>query len=162
MWLMRTSTWCLQSRHNRKVHPWLVSVNDIVYRCYKMYVRCYKMSWTWNLTAAPDRTETRSGLDGSPRVAPITSSTVLRPSNTSSQRPSGNMLPFTLYSWHVSVVMVRPGGTERPMLDISARLAPFPPSCHSFSCNHIDVSLHTYCSDGYVHTFSRHHHPGCW
>ena len=26
-----------------------------------------------------------------------------------------------------SVVTVKPGGTERPMEDISARLAPFPP-----------------------------------
>jgi hypothetical protein len=29
------------------------------------------------------------------------------------------------------VVMVNPGGTERPMLAISARFAPFPPSCHN-------------------------------
>lgn len=37
--------------------------------------------------------------------------------------------PFAWKSAHVSVVMVRPGGTESPIRDISARLAPLPPSC---------------------------------
>lgn len=38
-------------------------------------------------------------------------------------------LPFSWNSRQVSVVMVRPGGTDRPMRDISARFAPLPPSC---------------------------------
>src|ERR1044071_959969 len=36
--------------------------------------------------------------------------------------------PVTRYSLHASVVMMKPGGTGRPRLVISARLAPLPPS----------------------------------
>src|SRR4029078_4310136 len=36
--------------------------------------------------------------------------------------------PVTRYSWHASVVMMKPGGTGKPRLVISARLAPLPPS----------------------------------
>src|SRR6202007_135373 len=47
---------------------------------------------------------------------------------TSSIRPSGNLLPLAEYSLQVPVVIVNPGGTGRPILLISARLAPLPPS----------------------------------
>src|SRR4029450_2786589 len=41
---------------------------------------------------------------------------------------SGGSLPVVRYVVQASVVMVNPGGTGRPRLVISARLAPLPPS----------------------------------
>ena len=43
-------------------------------------------------------------------------------------RDRGKVLPALKYSLQVSVVRVSPGGTGRPMLVISARLAPLPPN----------------------------------
>ena len=40
----------------------------------------------------------------------------------------GSVRPALLHSSHVSVVIVKPGGTGMPMTLISARLAPLPPS----------------------------------
>ncbi len=46
-----------------------------------------------------------------------------------SSAPSGHVLSALAYSMQVWHVMVKPGGTGSPMLAISARLAPLPPSC---------------------------------
>lgn len=46
----------------------------------------------------------------------------------SSQRPCGRERPASWYCWQASVDTVNPGGTDSPMLDISARFAPLPPS----------------------------------
>src|SRR5688572_14056482 len=77
---------------------------------------------------APDRTATSSGFDGSPNSFPAARSTLARFVRTSSINPRGSFWPRSLYSLHVSVVIVKPGGTGRPMLVMSARFAPFPPS----------------------------------
>src|SRR5215468_2834171 len=77
---------------------------------------------------APERTETSSGSASSPRRLPIFPSSASRAGATSSIRPSGSRSPPAMYALHASVVMVKPGGTGRPRLVISARLAPFPPS----------------------------------
>lgn len=55
-------------------------------------------------------------------------STHSNPSTISSHNPSGNFFPTCWYSWHASVDIVSPGGTDSPMLAISARFAPFPPN----------------------------------
>ncbi len=44
-------------------------------------------------SAAPERTERRSGAAASPNVAPATASTPLSASSTSSQRPGGSAPP---------------------------------------------------------------------
>ena len=63
---------------------------------------------------APERTETRSGLAGSPKPLPVRRSTSLTASRTSCQRPSGSCSPAAKKSLHASVVIVKPGGTGRP------------------------------------------------
>ena len=78
-------------------------------------------------TAAPDLTERSKGSAGSPSFFPMHFSTNFRPSSISSQHPAGSSPPFSWNAAHVSVVTVKPAGTERPMRFISARLAPLPP-----------------------------------
>ncbi len=78
-------------------------------------------------TAAPDRTETSSGSSAWPSFFPIfccSRSTWWSISSTS----SGGTDPVARYARQASAVMVKPGGTGRPRLVISARFAPFPPS----------------------------------
>ena len=82
---------------------------------------------------APERTETSSGSSASPRRLPMRSSRSARYSAMVSRAPSGHTLPALAYSMQVWQVMVNPGGTGRPMLAISARLAPLPPSTHFMS-----------------------------
>mmetsp|Transcript_31795 Transcript_31795/g.75506 ORF Transcript_31795/g.75506 Transcript_31795/m.75506 type:complete len:204 (+) Transcript_31795:2096-2707(+) len=79
-------------------------------------------------TAAPERTDRRRGLLGSPSFVPISCSTSFKPAMTSSHTPAGSVESFSWKAAQVSVVIVKPGGTERPMAHISARLAPLPPS----------------------------------
>ena len=77
-------------------------------------------------TAAPERTETSSGFDVSPKARFVSFSSVATLRFTSSIRPAGS-LPDALYAAHCSVVMVKPGGTGRPIELMSARFAPLPP-----------------------------------
>src|ERR1017187_1982459 len=77
---------------------------------------------------APERTETRSGFDGSPNFLPSNFSILATAVLTSASRSFGNLPPALLNSVQTSVVMVNPGGTGTPMLVISARFAPLPPS----------------------------------
>lgn len=86
------------------------------------------MNWSIS-TAAPERTETRSGREASPNFRSISASMPLSPSSISSHSPAGSRRPPSWYSWHASVDTVNPGGTDRPTLAISAKFAPFPPSC---------------------------------
>jgi len=79
------------------------------------------------LTAAPLRTETRSGSSGSPNRNPMSCSSFFRLASISSASPGGQALPCWGSSEHTSALMVKPGGTGIPMLVISARLAPLPP-----------------------------------
>ena len=76
---------------------------------------------------APDLTLTSSGSAGSPSCRPIFFSSCRRCSLTSSARPAGTA-PSRRYWRQASVVMMKPGGTGRPRLVISARFAPLPPS----------------------------------
>uniref|UniRef100_A0A0E0ITX9 Uncharacterized protein n=1 Tax=Oryza nivara TaxID=4536 RepID=A0A0E0ITX9_ORYNI len=71
-------------------------------------------------TAAPERTERRSGRRGSPRTAPMLPSTQVSAARISSHSPAG--IAFCAwYCWHASVDTVNPGGTDSPMLAISAK-----------------------------------------
>src|SRR3990172_7350117 len=78
-------------------------------------------------TRAPDRTDTRSGLAGSPKRRLVADSSRRRLVTTSSHMPSGCRFSRLKYSTHASVVIVKPGGTGMPRLVISARSHPFPP-----------------------------------
>ena len=80
------------------------------------------------LMAAPDRTERRRGVSGSPSFLFMSFSTMRSFCRHWSQTPLGSTLPWSLKALHTSVVMVSPGGTERPIVLISAKLAPLPPS----------------------------------
>ncbi len=79
-------------------------------------------------TRAPERTETRSGLSGSPKLLPVSASTFFSAARSSASSARGSFMPARVYSAQTSVVIVKPGGTGIPMFDISARPAPFPPS----------------------------------
>ena len=83
--------------------------------------------------AAPDRTETSNGSASSPRRLPISASRAARAWATSSMSPSGILLPAAMYALQASVVIVKPGGTGRPRLVISARFAPLPPRRYFWS-----------------------------
>ena len=76
---------------------------------------------------APDRTDTSSGSSGSPSFFPRAASSAARCSATSASNPAGTV-PAARYARHASVEIVNPGGTGSPILTISARLAPLPPS----------------------------------
>ena len=76
---------------------------------------------------APERTETSRGFLASPNRRPIFFSSAFMCRETSSMTPSGRP-PWRRCSLQASVVMVNPGGTGRPRLVISPRLAPLPPS----------------------------------
>ena len=76
---------------------------------------------------APLRTDTSKGSLGSPKVLPISRSRRAKCSLTSSRRPGGRT-PVARKCRQASVVIVKPGGTGKPRFDISARLAPLPPS----------------------------------
>ena len=76
---------------------------------------------------APDRTDTSSGSSGSPSRRPIAFSIASRCADTSPASSAGS-LPVVRKVVQASVVIVNPGGTGRPRLVISARLAPLPPS----------------------------------
>ena len=79
-------------------------------------------------TGEPDRTETRSGSSGSPRLLPPQrSSRAARCLDTSSDRPSGHAPPPARYARQAPVVTVNPSGTGSPIEVISASSAPFPP-----------------------------------
>src|SRR2546422_7264545 len=75
---------------------------------------------------APLRTETRSGLFGSPRRRCALVSTLLRAVAIWAFNPGGNFPAFE-NALHATVVIVNPGGTGRRKRVISARPAPFPP-----------------------------------
>ena len=77
---------------------------------------------------APERTDTRSGLLLSPNFLPVNCSSSLMFLATSPISAGGSLPPASLYFLQVSVVIVNPGGTGSPMLVISARFAPLPPS----------------------------------
>ena len=79
-------------------------------------------------SAAPDRTLTSRGSAGSPNFLPNSFSTLSMAASISGTAASGSFLPCSKYAAHTSVVMVKPGGTGMPILHISARLAPLPPS----------------------------------
>ena len=79
-------------------------------------------------TAAPDRTETSSGLVLSPNFLPcllLEQRDVLVDlvHQSVGKTAAGLVVRFA----HVSVVIVKPGGTGSPIEVISARLAPLPP-----------------------------------
>ena len=78
--------------------------------------------------AAPDRTDTSSGLAPAPNVLPVRASSLAMFFSTSSSSPAGHFPPLRSYSAQASVVIVKPGGTGSPSELISARLAPLPPS----------------------------------
>jgi len=75
---------------------------------------------------APLRTETRSGLAGSPNFRPTAASIAANASAICFFNPGGNF-PFAAYALQALVVIVKPGGTGKPRRVISARPAPFPP-----------------------------------
>ena len=77
--------------------------------------------------AAPERTETRSGVVGLPSRFPIPSSIAASAASTSSWRPGGYAPPVSSNHAQASVVIVNPGGTGMPMATISASPAPLPP-----------------------------------
>ena len=78
---------------------------------------------------APERTDISNGFSLSPNFVPIIFSTKWIPFSTSALiKATVLSFPILLYSVHISVVIVNPGGTETPIRFISARLAPFPPS----------------------------------
>jgi hypothetical protein len=78
-------------------------------------------------TRAPERTETSSGSAASPNVLPTVFS-MWRSASATSARSSGEKSePPAKYFTHSSVVIVKPGGTGRPIAAISARFAPLPP-----------------------------------
>jgi len=79
-------------------------------------------------TAAPERTETKSGASRSPKRRSITFSSRARCSSTSSTTSSGSFPPASWKRAQTVVAIVNPGGTGSPRRDISARLAPLPPS----------------------------------
>ena len=78
-------------------------------------------------TAAPERTETSSGSEGSPKRLPARSSSRAMCASTSPQSCSGTS-PVVMYARHASVVTVNPAGTGTPSAVISARPIPLPPS----------------------------------
>ena len=78
-------------------------------------------------TAAPERTETRSGSVGSPKRLPVVSSSLATASATWPESPSGTEPPRRMYSRHASVVTVKPAGTGSPIAVISASPTPLPP-----------------------------------
>jgi hypothetical protein len=78
--------------------------------------------------AAPERTETSKGLVGEPSDLPVAFSRRAMAVRIWRSRPAGHVLPLWSYSAQAAVVMVKPGGTGRPMRVISARPAPLPPS----------------------------------
>ncbi len=83
-------------------------------------------------TAAPERTETSSG---SLRVAQPAAHGGLEGRQVLGDllgQPSGSA-PCASQARQASVVMVKPGGTGRPSLVISARFAPLPPSRSAWS-----------------------------
>ena len=78
---------------------------------------------------APERTETSSGFLRSPNVLPVCCSIDAMPASIC----AAQRRPDTSACWRSSrcrprCVMVKPGGTGRPMRHISARFAPLPPS----------------------------------
>ena len=79
-------------------------------------------------TAAPDRTDSKSGAVGSPNRRPVASSTPRSASRVWVHRPSGKTASWRWYATHASVVIVSPGGTGSPAAVMAARPAPFPPS----------------------------------
>jgi hypothetical protein len=78
-------------------------------------------------TAAPERTDTSSGFDASPKPFPVRSSSAAMCLSTSSSSPTGGSPPPARYARHASVVIVNPSGTGTPRAVISARPIPFPP-----------------------------------
>ena len=85
-----------------KINVWgkkrtLISFVDLKDGFIKHYADNNKKIQIFILTAAPERTERRSGLEGSAREAPMSRSMKLRPSKISSHKPSGSFLPATWY-----------------------------------------------------------------
>jgi hypothetical protein len=78
-------------------------------------------------TAAPLRTERRSGRSASPNCRSMARSRWRMAPSTSSSSPAGQA-PWARTWAQASVEIVKPGGTGSPILLISARLAPLPPS----------------------------------
>ena len=76
---------------------------------------------------APDRTETKSGFAGLPNSLPSSFSKFASAASNCAGRVSG-IFSVTKNSRQASVVIVKPGGTGKPIFTISARFAPFPPS----------------------------------
>lgn len=124
-------TWPNSVRYIGVFHFYLI--HKYVHKGYMQYVM-KGLQKKYICTAAPERTERRRGLEGSPKDAPISFWTYCNPSNISSHKPGGSFFPFCWYSLHASVEIVSPGGTDRPMLAISARFAPFPPNCNQSKC----------------------------
>ena len=77
---------------------------------------------------APERTAKRSGLATLPKPLPRIFSMRVIESAICAPISFGSALPCALNQVQTSVVMVKPGGTGRPMRVISARFAPLPPS----------------------------------
>ena len=77
---------------------------------------------------APERTETSSGLARSPKVLPVMRADLRRARCDLRFELVRIGLAVGVVVVQTSVVMVKPGGTGRPRLAISARPAPLPPS----------------------------------
>ena len=77
---------------------------------------------------APERTDTSSGLSGSPNFLTTTRSIFSSAASVSRFTASGNFPPAALNCAQTPVEIVKPGGTGTPSRVISARFAPFPPS----------------------------------
>src|SRR6185503_20589961 len=77
---------------------------------------------------APERTDTSSGLLVEPNLRPAVFSSLRTWLSISDSIAGVSLRPFSYHSMQAVVVMVNPGGTGRPALAISARLAPLPPS----------------------------------
>ena len=77
--------------------------------------------------AAPDRTDSSNGADGSPSRRPVAASSSASAASTCASSSFGTS-PAARNSRQAAVVTTKPGGTGSPIRAISARFAPFPPS----------------------------------
>jgi hypothetical protein len=77
---------------------------------------------------APDRTETSRGLSFDPSFRPLTFSRCATAFSNCFLTWEERRARLSKYCRHADVDTVKPGGTGRPALVISARPAPLPPS----------------------------------
>ena len=65
--------------------------------------------------------------------------------------PAGSWSFAAMYALHASVEIVKPGGTGNPMIVISARLAPLPPSRYFCSLTTLFEGIHELLRDDFGH-----------